>query len=53
MDYFEAVERATRPLRRRRKIVLRPVLDLLRARNPWVLARFLFFGWYVWDMNVR
>lgn len=34
-----------RPLRRRRRRTARPVGVLVRARNPWVRARFLFFGW--------
>ena len=32
--YNYTVESAARPLRRRRKIVFRPVLDLLRAKKP-------------------
>jgi len=34
-------------LRRRRLRIRRPPLVLIRARKPWVLARFLFLGWYV------
>ncbi len=36
--------RRFRPLRRRRLRIARPPRVLIRARNPWVLARFRFFG---------
>ena len=37
--------RRLRPLARRAFRTLRPPLVAIRARKPWVLARFLLFGW--------
>ena len=39
-----------RPLRRRRKITLRPPGVAVRARNPWVRFRFVRLGLYVVDI---
>ena len=36
-----------RPLRRRAASTLRPPFVAIRARNPWVFARFRLLGWYV------
>ena len=42
--YEDETVRRLRPFRRRRDRTLRPPGVLIRARNPWVLARFLFRG---------
>ena len=42
--YSEETVRRLRPCLRRRDRTLRPPGVLIRARNPWVLARFLFRG---------
>lgn len=36
-----------RPFRRRAWMIFRPLGVADRARKPWVVARFFFFGWYV------
>ena len=48
--YF-AIETFARPFWRRAWVTFFPPGVFARTKKPWVLALFLLFGWYVWDIS--